>query len=103
MESRQIRDGQGQLIGYIEEQSDGSYSVISKEGSTIGWAKKDDASGPGYSVLSDGGERVAHSFAPEYLLAKHYEKTNSIKPEDNPPAGTKPFKDLPDGSDPNYR
>ena len=69
---RQIRDNKGQLVGYIDEFGSTSYVRDQKNG-TIGFTKKHDASGPGYSYDFKAG-RVAHTDSPEYMLGVRKQK-----------------------------
>ena len=69
-----VRDGTGHLLGYTrKDPRSGVTHIYDKQSHSIGWAKEDDTSGPGYTITSKGNERVTQGSHPEYLLAKHNE------------------------------
>lgn len=67
-----VRDGTGHLLGYTrKDPRSGVIHIYDKQSHSIGWAKDDDNSGPGYTVTSKGNERIAQGSHPEYLLGKY--------------------------------
>ena len=100
----QIRDGKNQVIGYTrKDPKSGVTHIYDKNSVTIGWAKEPGTDGPGYTVMSKGNTRVAHSFAPEYLLGIHSASLNKENKKETPSSTSKPFKSMgTDGSDPRY-
>jgi len=66
---RQVRDKYGNLLGYIIKDSWGEYRVLDKNGSTVGWAKPENSSGPGYTLDAHDG-RIFNTCNPEGMLLR---------------------------------
>lgn len=65
---KQVRDNKGQLLGYVKRDPvTGGAQVWGANGSTLGWSKPHNDSGPGYTFSSKEG-RIAHTDTPELLL-----------------------------------
>lgn len=70
---RQVRDNKGQLLGYIKRDPvTGNAHVFGANGSTLGWSKPHNNSGPGYTLSSKEG-RIAHTDTPELLIRRKNE------------------------------
>jgi hypothetical protein len=107
-EFKQIRDNRGQVLGYIrKDEKSGVTHIYGKDGVTIGWGKEDDNCGPGYTIMSRGNQRVAHSFVPEYLLGLQVSAEKAKQLKESPrsaPTISFPFKSMgTDGSYPKYQ
>lgn len=75
---RQVRDNNGNLIGWIKKDPLTGISHVYDKSGTVGWSKPHDKSGPGWTISSKYG-RVAHTNSPEYLLALKKQKEENEK------------------------
>ena len=103
---KQIRDQRGNLIGYVDEFGSTTFVRDQKNG-TVGFTKKHDASGPGYSYDFKAG-RVAHVHAPEYMLGLRKQKEEDERKRKDAQHradgdSMRRNRTMPDGDDPEWK